>query len=129
MIKYSNYEKGFDMNYWILVAAPDKWFCENCLENVSVNDILFNLTVQQWQVQEDYFQNAKKGDKCILKISQDTRSIERRTLDNGDVVNILESGIYALAEIIEELYFDEKDQCHRVFLLQNNQKRMLFLYL
>jgi len=102
------------MNYWILIASPDKWFCEGCSENANVNEVLFNLTVQQWRVREDYFQNAKKGDKCILEISQDTRSIERRTLDNGDVVDVLESGIYALAEITKELYFDEEDQCYRI---------------
>jgi hypothetical protein len=102
------------MNYWIMVASPDKWFCENCHENANVNDTLLNLTIQSWKVREDYFQNAQIGDKCIIKISKDTRSIERRTLDNGEVVDVLESGIYGLADIVKELYFDDESQCHRV---------------
>lgn len=102
------------MNYWILVASPDKWFCDSCEQNANVNNILLNLTTQQWRVREDYFQNAKIGDKCIIKISQDTRSQKNRTLENGEVVEILESGIYGLAEIIEELYYYDEDQCHYI---------------
>lgn len=104
------------MNYWIMVASPDKWFCENCQQNANVNDILLNLTTQPWRVRDDYFQNAQIGDKCIIKISKDTRSIERRTLDNGEVVDTLESGIYGLGEILKELYYDTQDQCHRVMI-------------
>jgi hypothetical protein len=104
------------MNYWILVASPDKWFCDNCEKNANVNDVLLNLTTQQWRVREDYFQNAGIGDKCIIKISQDTRSLKSRTLENGEIVDILESGIYGLAEIIEEVYFDNYEQCHRVVI-------------
>ena len=114
MVKYNNYGMELSMNYWIMVASPDKWFCENCHENANVNDTLLNLTTQPWRVREDYFQNAKIGDKCIIKISKDNRSIGRRTLENGEVVDVLESGIYGLAEIVKELYFDEEDQCHRV---------------
>lgn len=102
------------MNYWILIAAPDKWFCESCDTNANVNEILLTLDEQPWRVREDYFRDAKIGDKCVIKIGKDTRSIERRTLDNGEVVDILESGIYGLAEIVKELYFDKKDDCHRV---------------
>jgi len=102
------------MYYWILVASPDKWFCESCGENSKVNETLLNLENQPWRVREDYFQDAKVGDKCVVKISQDKRSIERRTLENGEVIDLLQSGIYAIGEIAQELYFDEKDSCHRV---------------
>ncbi len=102
------------MNYWILVAAPDKWFGESCQKNANVNDTLLNLTTQSWRVREDYFQNAQIDDKCVLKISKDTRSIERRTLSNGEVVDTLESGIYGLGEIIKELYFDKEEQCYKI---------------
>lgn len=102
------------MNYWILIAAPDKWFGENSEENVKVNETLLNLDIQPWRVREDYFQNAQIGDRCIIKIGKDSRSISRRTLNNGDVVDLLDSGIYALGEICKKLYRDETDQCFRV---------------
>ncbi|MFZ2967551.1 MAG: DUF262 domain-containing protein [Sulfuricurvum sp.] len=102
------------MNYWILIAAPDKWFCESCDTNANVNEILLTLDEQPWKVRQDYFQDAKIGDKVVIKISQDKRSIERRTLNNGEVVDVLQSGLYAIGEISKELYFDEEDNCHRV---------------
>ncbi len=102
------------MNYWIVIASPDKWFCESCEKNAKVNEVLLNLENQSWRVRQDYFQDAKMGDKVVIKISQDKRSIERRTLDNGEVVDVLQSGIYAIGEIAQELYFDEEDNCHRV---------------
>ena len=101
------------MNYWLLLAAPDKWFCDECIENARVNNVLKDMDIQPWRVQEKYFRDAKNGDKCIIKIGNDKRSIERRTLENGEVVDQLEPGIYALAEIIEELYLDEKN-IHRI---------------
>ncbi|GEM_PF-219109 len=102
------------MNYWILISAPDKWFCKSCDKNAKVNEIVLNLDEQPWRVREDYFRDAKIGDKCVIKIGKDYRSIERRTLDNGEVIDVLESGIYAFGEISKKLYFDEKDDCHRV---------------
>jgi hypothetical protein len=104
------------MNYWILISAPDKWFCESCAENAKVNETLLNLNEQSWSVREDYFKNAEINDECIIKVGKDKRSIERRTLDNGDVVDVLESGIYALGKISKELYFDEVDHCHRIVI-------------
>lgn len=98
----------------MLIASPDKWFCESCGENAKVNETLLDLENQSWRVREDYFQDAKIGDKCVIKISQDKRSIEKRTLENGEVVDSLESGIYAIAEISQELYFDKAEQCHRI---------------
>jgi hypothetical protein len=105
------------MNYWILITAPDKWFCESCDENANVNEDLLNLDEQSWHVREDYFKNAKINDECIIKVGEDKRSIERRTLDNGEVVDVLESGIYALGKISKELYFDgsyEVGRRHRI---------------
>ncbi len=97
------------MNYWLIIGAPDKWFCDKCIDNALVNNTLKELDIQSWSVRESYFRDAKIGDECIVKIGNDTRSIERRTLENGEVVDILESGIYAIAEITESLYSDEND--------------------
>lgn len=102
------------MNYWLLLGSPDKWFGEMSSNNANVNEELLKLNIEEWRVRKEYFKDAKIGDKCIVKISNDTRSIERRTLLNDEVVDILNAGIYATAEISKELYFDENNECHRV---------------
>ncbi|MBL1308105.1 MAG: DUF262 domain-containing protein [Pseudomonas sp.] len=102
------------MNYWLLLGSPDKWFGEMSNNNANVNEELLKLNVEEWRVRKEYFKDAKIGDKCIVKISNDTRSIERRTLPNDEVVDVLNAGIYATAEISKELYFDENDECNRV---------------
>ena len=102
------------MSYWLLLASPDKWFCDRCNKNANVNETLRTLTEVSWRVREDYFKESKTGDKCIIKVGKDNRSIERRTLENGEVVDILENGIYAIGEISKELYYDEDENCHRV---------------
>ncbi len=43
----------------------------------------------------------KIGQKGIIKVSEDTRSKEARKDENGDLVPLLESGIYGLFEIVE----------------------------
>ncbi|MFK5975639.1 MAG: DUF262 domain-containing protein, partial [Sulfurovum sp.] len=95
------------MNYWLVIASPDKWFCNQCSDNALVNNALKTLDIQSWDVRADYFRDAKIGDRCIIKIGNDRRSIKRRTIDNNEVVDILESGIYAVAEIYKTLYLDE----------------------
>ncbi|QOY54007.1 DUF262 domain-containing protein [Candidatus Sulfurimonas marisnigri] len=102
------------MNYWLLLGSPDKWFGEMSVNNANVNEELLKLDVEEWRVRKEYFKDAKIGDKCVVKISNDTRSIERRTLVNDEVVDILDAGIYATAEISKELYYDENDKCDRV---------------
>ncbi len=117
MVKYKNYIKnGNGMNYWLIIGAPDKWFCDKCNNNASVNFELKQLDVVSWRVREEYFRDAKIGDKCIIKIGKDNRSIERRTLENSEVVDILEAGIYSLAEIVKPLYLDKKDNKYRIEL-------------
>ncbi len=102
------------MNYWILLAAPDKWFGEKEDSNYKVNEILLTFTNQEWRVDKRYFSDAKIGDKCIIKIGKDYRSMKRRTSTNGNVVDILESGIYAIGRISKELYFNDNDCCHNI---------------
>lgn len=102
------------MNYWLLLAAPDKWFCDACAENAQVNNELRNLSTESWRVQEKYFKDAKIGDKCIIKIGNDTRSMARRTLSNSEAVDRLEAGIYAIGEITQEIYYDTDNECHRI---------------
>lgn len=114
MVEYENYKNGSNMNYWLIIGAPDKWFCDKCNDNASVNSVLEELDIQSWRVREAYFRDVKIGDKCIIKIGEDKRSIERRTLESNEVVDVLEAGIYALAEISKVLYLDEEDEQFRI---------------
>lgn len=109
-------KNGNGMNYWLIIGAPDKWFCDKCSDNASVNSKLKELNIISWRVREKYFRDARIGDKCIIKIGNDTRSIERRTLENNEVVDVLDAGIYALAEISKPLNLDKEDNKHRVEL-------------
>jgi hypothetical protein len=102
------------MNYWILFGSPDKWFCDDCKENVEVNNILRTLKKQVWKVKKEYFKDAKIDDKCIIKINKDNRSIEKRTLKNGEVVDVLESGIYAIGKIIKELFLNNQSNDYEI---------------
>jgi hypothetical protein len=112
------------MNYWLLLCSPDKWFGDKSFDNVKVNNMLLTLDEQRWGVQEKYFRDVKIGDKCILKVGEDKRSSKRRKLENGDLVDILESGIYAIGTIIKELYLEDeayriKFKCEYNFFLKN----------
>ncbi len=98
------------MGYWLLLGNPDKWFCDRCNENANVNETLKSFKKQSWRVRKDYFKDAKCEDYCIVKISKDNRSIERRTLSNGEVVDLLDIGIYALGKISKELYLDDDNE-------------------
>ena len=102
------------MNHWLLLCSPDKWFGDKNPKNAQVNEMLLTLDIQSWRVQERYFRDAQIGDKCILKVGEDKRSLKRRTLKNGDLVDVLESGIYAIGEIYEEIYYDKEDDVFRV---------------
>lgn len=108
------------MNYWLIIGAPDKWFCDKCIDNASVNDALKELDIQSWDVRKDYFKDAQIGDKCIIKIGNDTRSIERRTLANNQVVDVLEAGVYALATIEKALYIDENHNVKIIIKVTKN---------
>lgn len=104
-----------DMQYWILLCNPDKWFGENDQQNAQVNSVLFNLTNETWRVGKKQFSKAKVGDCGIIKVGEDTRPLKRRTSLNGGIVNQLEPGIYAIFEIVagpkgEALWIDEDEQ-------------------
>jgi hypothetical protein len=102
------------MNYWLLLASPDKWFGEKETKNYKVNETLLDLDEEDWRVQKRHFKDVEIGDKCVIKISKDYRSMKRRTSDDGDVVDSLESGVYAIGEICKTLDYDKDDECYRV---------------
>jgi len=98
------------MNYWLIIGSPNKWFCDNCKDNISVNSELKLMDIQSWRVRKDYFEKAKINDKCIIKIGNDKRPIKHRTDSNGEVIDLLDAGIYATAKIIEPLFLDNDGQ-------------------
>ena len=102
------------MNYWLLLGSPDKWFGDMSKDNYKVNEILQNLNEQPWRVEKKYFQDVAIGDKCIIKIGKDNRSMKRKTSPDGEVVDSLESGIYAIGIIYKELYYDNQNECYRI---------------
>lgn len=102
------------MNYWLLLGSPDKWFGDMNDKNYKVNEALRNLDEQPWRVEKKYFQDVNIDDKCIVKIGKDNRSMKRRTSSNGEVVDSLEAGIYAIGIICKKLYYDSKDECYRI---------------
>lgn len=81
-----------EKNYWLLLCNPDEWFGSKVLENAKVNDLLFNLDFEDWRVRESHFKYIKLGDFGIIKVGEDRRSQERRTLLDGKVVDKLEAG-------------------------------------
>ena len=133
-----------DKHYWMLLCNPSKWF-EECSESAKVNEILFNLEEYAWTTGKSLFKGVSKGDLGIIKVGNDTRSKACRTVD-GELVEKLEAGIYAIVEFIEKdgtvLHHDEnkirrvhfrviknlyKDDCiikkkDTEMLLQNNFK-------
>ena len=102
------------MNYWLLLGSPDKWFGDMSEDNYRVNETLRNLDEQPWRVEKKYFQDVNIGDKCVVKIGKDSRSMKRKTSPDGEVVDILESGIHAIGVISKELYYDNQDECYRI---------------
>lgn len=108
------------MNYWILLASPDKWFGEREENNYMVNDTLLNLDEYSWRVDKRYFTDASIGDHFIIKIGKDNRSMKRRTSPNGNVVDTLESGIYGIGKICSSLYFDKEDKNYKINIKISN---------
>ncbi|RLA84514.1 MAG: DUF262 domain-containing protein [Epsilonproteobacteria bacterium] len=94
------------MNYWLLLSSPDKWFGEKNQDNYKVNETLYNLKKETWTVQEKYFRDVSIDDKCIIKVGKDSRPMVRRTLKNGDVIDSLEAGIYAIGKISKIIFSD-----------------------
>jgi len=87
------------MNYWLLLAIPDNFYCEACSDNAKVNDFLYDLEKSGWYVPKEDLSDIQVGDKIVLVLGQDSRSIENRTLASGEVKDVLESGIYGIGKV------------------------------
>jgi 5-methylcytosine-specific restriction enzyme B len=106
-------------NYWLILCNPDEWFGSKVQENANVNDMLFNIEEENWRVRESHFKDVKIGDLGIIKVGEDGRSKERRTLSDGRIVEKLNAGIYAIFEVV-------KDKNNRVSYFENDTFRINF---
>jgi len=93
---------GRKTKYWMLICNPSKW--REDTELYEVNDLLENLDKEPWKINDrtSMEREMKKGDFGIIKVSNDTRSEINRIDDNGDIVPLLEAGIYAIFEVIHD---------------------------
>jgi len=113
-LKNKNREKN--QPYWMLICNPKLW--GDGTDEYEVNDLLHDLDTHEelWKINANTNMELqmKIGHKGIIKVSEDSRSKEARTDMDGNVVPLLESGIYGLFEIVEhedgspiDKYFDE----------------------
>ena len=113
-LKNKNREKN--QPYWMLICNPKLWGDGSA--EFEANELLFDLDTHEelWKINAKTSMELqmKIGHKGIIKVSEDSRSKESRTDDKGNVVPLLESGIYGLFEIVEltdgtpiDEYYDE----------------------
>lgn len=113
-LKNKNREKN--QPYWMLICNPKLW--GEGTDEYEVNELLHDLDTHEelWKInaKTNMELQMKIGHKGIIKVSEDSRSKEARRNMDGNVVPLLESGIYGLFEIVEhedgspiDEYFDE----------------------
>lgn len=103
--------------YWMLICNPKLW--GEGTDEFEVNELLYNLDTHEelWKINAHTSMHLqmKIGQKGIIKVSEDTRSKEMRKDEDGNLVPLLEAGIYGLFEIVEyensgspiDEYYDE----------------------
>lgn len=100
-LKDKNREKN--QPYWMLICNPKLW--GDGSEEFEANELLYDLDTHEelWKINANTNMELqmKIGQKGIIKVSEDSRSKEARTDYEGNIVPILESGIYGLFEIVE----------------------------
>lgn len=116
-INLKNEYREKNQPYWMLICNPKLW--GEGTDEFEVNELLYNLDTHEelWKINANTSMHLqmKIGQKGIIKVSEDTRSKEMRTDENGDLVPLLESGIYGLFEIVDyensgspiDEYYDE----------------------
>ena len=87
----------------MLICNPKLW--GDGSEEFEANELLFDLDTHEelWKINANtnMERQMKIGHKGIIKVSEDSRSKESRTDNEGNIVPLLESGIYGLFEIVE----------------------------
>jgi hypothetical protein len=107
-------------SYWMLISNPSKWGNE---PEYMFNDTIFNLdknNIIEWSINKhtDISFQMKEGELGIIKVSEDSRTISQRTDSKGNIVPILEAGIYAIFEIVQDddgfITFEDENGDYRV---------------
>lgn len=103
-IKRKDILKEKNKSYWMLISNPSKWGSES---KYMFNDTIFNLNennIIEWSINKntDISLQMKEGELGIIKVSEDSRTITQRTDNKGDVVQLLEAGIYAIFQIVKD---------------------------
>lgn len=115
-LNLKNKSREKNQPYWMLICNPKFW--GDGTDEYEVNNLLHDLDTHEelWKINEktNMELQMKIGHKGIIKVSEDSRSKEARTDMDGNIVPILESGIYGLFEIVEyengtpiDEYYDE----------------------
>lgn len=96
--------------YWMLISNPSMW--GDATDKYEVNELLFNLnseTTQAWKINHHTSMELqmKAGEQGIIKVSDDKRTKAERTNDDGEILPLLDSGIYGIFEVVE----DEDGDC------------------
>lgn len=119
-IKRKEILKEKNKSYWMLISNPLKWGDE---PEYMFNDTLFNLdenTIIEWSINKntDISFQMKEGEFGIIKVSEDSRTITQRTDNNGDLIPLLEAGIYAIFQIVKDdegyVTFEDENGDYRV---------------
>jgi hypothetical protein len=102
--------------YWMLISNPSMW--GDATDKYEVNQLLFNLnneTIQAWKINHhtSMERQMKTGELGIIKVSDDKRTKAERTNDDGEILPLLDSGIYGIFEVVE----DEDGDC--TYLAEN----------
>jgi len=84
-----------------MLCNPNKWFAYKDINNAKVNELLYNLDEFAWTTGRNKFDDIKNGDLGIIKVGNDSRSQNCRTINNV-VMPKLEAGIYAIIEFISK---------------------------
>lgn len=100
-LKNKNREKN--QPCWMLICNPKLW--GDGSNEFEANELLHDLDTHEelWKINANTNMELqmKIGHKGIIKVSEDSRSKEARTDMDGNLVPLLESGIYGLFEIVE----------------------------
>ncbi|MDD2652197.1 MAG: hypothetical protein PHX44_04015 [Sulfurimonas sp.] len=97
--------KEKNKRFWMLISNPQKWGDD--IPEYAFNETILNLNdeeIIQWSINKntDISLQMKEGERGIIKVSEDKRTIQQRTDENENIVPLVESGIYGIFEIVKD---------------------------
>jgi len=94
--------------YWMLICNPSDWEDDDDYNTYHVNETLKNLHNKEdgewWKINDKTNMELKMkvGHRGIIKISNDTRNENFREDNDGNIVPLLDAGIYGIFEITND---------------------------